>query len=281
MNGEPSRSAGEAALEGAGSLEGLSVVVTRPREQAPELAEALEARGARPVLFPTIEIAPPDDRAPLLEAARMARAFDWIVFTSVNGVGAFAEALREVGIEPGELTGEEPRVVRICAIGPATGEAAAAAGFGPDLVPDEYVAEAAVEALDRADDLEGKRILLPRSAAARDALPRGLRERGASLEVVAAYRSVHVSEKADALRRLLDAGVVDLITFTASSTVRSFHESMGRDVGAAEIAVIGPITADTARELGYEVAVVAREYTVPGLIEACERWARERPKPAP
>lgn len=276
MNGEASRPAGEAAVEGDRSLEGLTVVVTRPKRQAPELADALLDRGARPLLYPTIEIVEPEDRAPLLEAARMARAFDWIVFTSVNGVEAFVEALDEVELTAEELTGGDGRTVRICAIGPATGEAAARAGLAPDVIPGEYVAEAAVEALAEADDLQGKRVLLPRSGGARDALPRGLRELGATLEVVAAYRTVPVSEKADALRRLIEADTLDLITFTASSTVRGFHESIGADVGRAVVAAIGPITAETARELGYEVAAVAREYTIPGLVEACERWARER-----
>jgi len=266
--------AGEEAREG-GTLKGLTVVVTRPKEQADDLVRPLEARGARTILFPTIRIVPPEDPEPLLEAARNAGAFDWIVFTSVNGAEAFGEALATVGRTPEEVLGRGG-TTRICAIGPATGEAAADVGLPPDLIPDEYVAEAVVEAIAEKDDLAGARILLPRASIARDALPRGLRKRGARTEVVAAYRTLHVAEKADALIRLLRAGAVDLITFTASSTVRSFHGAVGGELGRARVAAIGPITAGTARELGYEVAVVAREYTVPGLVEACERWARGR-----
>lgn len=246
-------------------LKGRTIVVTRPEDQAPALAEPLEEAGARVVLFPTIEIVPPDDRGPLDRAARDAGSYDWLVFTSVNGVKAFAGALERAGID-GEALADR---VRACAIGPATGEALEEIGLEPRVIPDEFVAEAVVEALDEEADLEGAPILLPRAAVAREALPEGLTGRGARVDVVEAYRTVPARTRAGDLRRLLDAGRVDLLTFTASSTVRNFHRAVGPDVGGARVAAIGPITAGTARELGYEVAVVAEEYTIPGLVEAC------------
>lgn len=265
------------------SLEGRTVVVTRPRDQAADLRRPLEARGARVVLLPTIEIVPPADPGPLRRAAARAREYDWIVFTSVNGVGAFARTLRAEGVEPAALrdpSGDdgmaEPARPRICAIGPATGEALEGIGLPPDLIPEEYVAEAVVDALDAAGELEGKRVLQPRAAVARSVLPDGLRARGAEVDVVEAYRALKPERGAGEVRRLLDAGEVDLVTFTASSTVRNFHDMVDPEAGRVRVAAIGPITAGTARELGYDVAVVADEYTVPGLVEACVRWARER-----
>lgn len=246
-------------------LRGRTIVVTRPEEQAPDLAGPLEERGARVLIHPTIEIVPPDDPEPLRRAAREAASYDWIVFTSVNGVKAFAEALAVQHLPP-------PRSPGYCAIGPATGAALEDMGASPDVVPDEFVAEAVVEALDHETDLTAKRVLLPRAAVAREALPEGLRARGAEVDVVEAYRTVPAEAGSGDLRRRLDAGEVDLVTFTASSTVRSFHRSVGSDLGDARVAAIGPITAGTARELGYDVAVVAEEYTIPGLVEACVRY---------
>lgn len=253
-------------------LAGRTIVVTRPEGQAESLVRPLEDRGARAVVFPTIEIVPPADPAPLRRAAREAASYHWLAFTSVNGVRAFGRALEEEGVDAGELA-DGPRV---CAIGPATGEALEELGLPPGLIPEEFVAEAVVEALDAEEDLDGKRILLPRSALAREALPEGLRRLGARVDVVEAYRAVPGREDADELRELLGAGRVDMITFTASSTVRNFERIVGTDVGGARIAAIGPITAGTARELGYEVDVVAREYTIPGLVEACVRHFQDR-----
>jgi len=250
-------------------------VVTRPEAQADDLVGPLEALGARVVLYPTIEIVPPEDPGPLREAARDVRSYDWLVFTSVNGAEAFGRALEEVGEAP--VTGAEDDFPKVCAIGPATGEAAEGVGLRPTLIPDEFVAEAVVEALDRETELEGKRILLPRAAIARAALPEGLKARGARVDVVEAYRTVPATGNAPELSRLLEDGEVDLVTFTASSTVRNFHRAMGEVEGPSiPVAAIGPITAGTARDLGYEVVVVAKEYTIPGLVDAVVTHATER-----
>lgn len=258
-------------------LEGRTIVVTRPEPQAAALVEPLEKAGARVLLFPTIEIVPPSDPEPLRRAAREAASYDWLVFTSVNGVKAFRGALEEQGLDARDVRGGAggARSPRVCAIGPATGGALEEMGLAPRVIPDEFVAEAVVEALDEEADLEGKRILLPRAAVARETLPEGLRARGARVDVVEAYRTVQGREEAGDLRRHLEAGEVDLITFTASSTVRNFERAVGTDVGRARVAAIGPITAGTARELGYDVAVVADEYTIPGLVDACVRHFAE------
>ncbi|MFL5539460.1 MAG: uroporphyrinogen-III C-methyltransferase [Longimicrobiaceae bacterium] len=244
-------------------LSGKRVVVTRARAQASGFAASLRELGAEVVQLPVIRIAPPDDPAPLREAAEAAGSFDWIVFTSANGVDRFFSVLTEAGRDARALGG-----VSLCAIGPATAEALAKHGIRADLVPDEYVAEAALEALAAAGDLAGKRVLIPRAAEARAVLPEGLREHGAEVVEVAAYRTVRDGSGAEEVRRALGAGEIDWVTFTASSTVRSFVELAGTGVGRARVASIGPITSATVRELGIEVDVEAKEYTIPGLLQA-------------
>jgi uroporphyrinogen III methyltransferase/synthase len=254
---------------GAAPLAGRSIVITRPRAQAAEFAAALEALGAEVIHFPTIRIEAMDDPEPLRRAAREADRFDWIVFTSVNGVAFFWAALREVGRDTRALAG-----VSICAIGPATATALELEGVRADLVPDRYVAEAVVEALAAETQLRGSRILLPRAAVARSVLPEQLRAQGAEVVEVAAYRTVPEQAETDALRARLRAGTVDLITFTSSSTVHNFVAAVGSDIGRAEVASIGPITSATAREKGLPVHLEAREYTIAGLIAAIrERYA--------
>lgn len=248
-------------------------MVTRPEAQAADLVGPLERLGARVVLYPTIAIVPPRDAGPLRRAAREVGSYDWLVFTSVNGVEAFGRVMNEEGIDLGsECRSTRPRV---CAIGPATGAALASLGLRPRVIPDEFVAEAVIEALAGETNLEGERILLPRAAVARAALPDGLRARGAAVDVVEAYRTVPATGDTAALIRLFQAGEVDLVTFTASSTARNFHRALEGAAALDEVpparirvAAIGPITAGTARELGYDVAVVAEEYTIPGLVEA-------------
>ncbi|HEX8243093.1 MAG TPA: uroporphyrinogen-III C-methyltransferase [Longimicrobium sp.] len=243
-------------------LSGRRIVVTRARAQASDLAAALEELGAEVVQLPVIRIADPEDPAPLRQAAECAGGFDWIVFTSVNGVSRFFSVLGETGRDARALAG-----VRVCAIGPATAAEAAKHGIRADLVPGEFVAEAAVEAL-AAAGVTGKRILLPRAEVARAVLPDGLRARGAEVVEVTAYRTVQDGAGADEVRRRLEAGEIDLVTFTASSTVRNFAELAGASAGAARVASIGPVTSATVRELGMAVDVEADEYTIPGLVRA-------------
>jgi uroporphyrinogen III methyltransferase / synthase len=245
-------------------LFGRRVVITRPRSQSAEFAARLDALGADVIQFPTIRIHPIPDASSLLDSARAVDTYDWIIFTSVNGVAHFWSALRDAGRDTRSLAG-----VSVCAIGPATAAALEVEGVRPDLVPERYVAESVIEAIvSEVGDLTGLRILLPRAERARSILPDELGRLGADVVEVAAYRTVPDSTEADELRRRLTAGEIDLVTFTSSSTVQNFVDLVGSELGGAQVASIGPITSQTARSLGLEVAIEAAEHTVPGLIQA-------------
>lgn len=257
-------------------LHGRRIVVTRARAQASALANELEALGAEVVQFPTIEIAPAKEPGPLDEAARTAAEYDWIVFTSVNGVAHFWAALRRAGRDARSLAG-----VQVCAIGPATAAVLERHGVVADLVPERFVAESVVSALSDLGDLTGRRILLPRAREARAVLPDRLRELGAEVTDVVAYETVPDTAGASSLRARIDAGEIDLVTFTASSTVRNFVDAVGATLNGAQVASIGPITSATARELGLTVAIEATEYTVPGLVNAVVERMRLSTSDAP
>jgi len=248
-------------------LFGQRVLVTRTRQQASALSSRLRALGAEPVELPTIEIGPPLDWAPLDQAiaALPSPGFDWIVFTSVNGVDAFFERLTWAGRDARALAG-----ARLAAIGPATAASLALHGLRADRVPTEYIAEAVAASL---GDVAGSRVLLPRADIARAALAGVLRDGGATVVEVDAYRTLQPQVDAGQLAPLLAS--ITLATFTSSSTVRNLA-AMARaadlhlpDVlAAATIACIGPITAATARDEGLPVHVVAQDYTIDGLIDA-------------
>ena len=249
-------------------LFGRRVIVTRARAQAGELSVELERLGAEVLEFPTIEIRPPEDFGPLDAAIRALDSFDWLVFTSVNGVDAFVERLADHGLDLRAV----PRGAKVAAIGPATAQRVREAGLRVDVVPREFRAEALIEEL-AADELRGKKILIPRARVAREVLPDRLREAGAEVVVPPAYESVPSSEGKEELARRLEAGEVDCVTFTASSTVENFAGAFGkieaaRLLAGTRVACIGPITADTARGYGIRVDAEAREYTIPGLVEA-------------
>ncbi len=161
-----------------------------------------------------------------------------------------------------------PAGTRIAAIGPATARALERRGVRAEVVPEEYVAEAVADALTGLEELAGRRVLLPRAAGAREVLPDRLRAAGAQVDEVVAYEARPDRAGIAALRAALDAGRVDMVTFTAASTVRHFVDLAGSDLGRARVAVIGPITADAARAAGVRVDVVAREYTAEGLLAA-------------
>jgi uroporphyrinogen III methyltransferase/synthase len=253
-------------------LFGKSIVVTRSRTQASDLVAEIAAAGAVPVEFPTIKVMQPADGYEALDAA-IARlrgdagpAFDWAVFTSVNGVEKFFERLNRDG-DVRDLRG-----VKLGAIGPATAAALEQHGLHLDFVPAEYRAEAVLEGL-----LErgagGSRVLIPRAQEAREVLPEKLAEAGAQVEVVAAYETVLDDSGVDEMKDMLLRGEIDIITYTSSSTVKNFVKLLEgfdfQDLPASvTIACIGPVTAETARELGLRVDLVADEYTIPGLVRA-------------
>jgi uroporphyrinogen III methyltransferase/synthase len=249
-------------------LFGRRVVVTRARAQAGELSAELVGLGAEVREFPTIEVRPPEDFGPLDGAIRDLDSFDWLVFTSVNGVDAFMGRLRHHGLDLRAV----PRETRVAAIGPATAGALEEIGLRVDVVPEEFRAEALIEAI-RDGSLAGRRVLLPRAKVAREVLPEKLREAGAKVVVPPAYETVPSSEGKEALARELEAGSIDCVTFTASSTVENFVGAFGAEgasrlLAGARVVCIGPITADTARGFGLGVDAEAREYTIPGLVEA-------------
>ena len=249
-------------------LFGRRVVVTRARAQAGELSRDLEKLGAEVHEFPTIEIIPPEYFGPLDAAIRDLDSFSLIVFTSVNGVEAFLKRLQHHGLDLRAL----PRDAKVAAIGPATAERIEQAGLRVDVVPEEYRAEALIEALG-AHPLAGERVLIPRAKVAREVLPEKLREAGAEVVVPPAYESVPSSRGKEEVSLRLQSGEIDCVTFTASSTVENFVWAFGAEEAArllaeSKVACIGPITADTARKHGLRVDAEGKEYTIPGLIEA-------------
>jgi hydroxymethylbilane synthase len=248
------------AVYGPSPLLGQRVVVTRAREQAGDLSTKLRARGAEVVELPTIEIQAPADPAPLDRAIAALSMFDWIVFTSANGVRAFA--MRGGHQMPGLRAS-------ICAIGPATRQAVEELGLRVSLVPEEYVAESLVAAFAEID-LRGKRILLPRAAVARDVVPDQLRLLGAEVEVVEAYRTVvPASAGARAAELFLEGARPDWITFTSSSTVKNFVAAApAAALHGVRVASIGPVTSATARKLGIAVNAEAATFTTDGVVEA-------------
>jgi uroporphyrinogen III methyltransferase/synthase len=251
-------------------LFGRRIVVTRPRAQAEELARLLEDQGAEVILFPTIEIAPPPDAAPFERAVEEAATYDWIVFTSANGVRVFFERF-----VLGRRDLRELARVRLAAIGPETAAELERRLLRPAVVAAEFRAEGLIAAL-AAEDVRGKRFLLPRAAGARPVLPETLSARGARVEDVVAYQAVQPSgADVASVRTALAAGEIDALTFTSSSTVANFVAMVGRDEvarlivgGRPLVACIGPVTADTARAHGLSVAVEARVYTSAGLSAA-------------
>lgn len=247
-------------------LFGKRIVITRTREQAGNLREALTELGAQVLEIPTIEIRNPASWESLDDAIRRLPQFQYLLVTSVNGVRSFLARLRVSGRDVRDLKG-----LTIGAIGPATAAEFARTGVKVDFVPAEYRAEGLLESL-ASQDLRGKAFLIPRAKVARDLVPRALEERGARVEVVEAYETVMPEFPAGELNRLLTPPP-DAITFTSSSTAANFVKLLpGRALrevlrGTA-IASIGPITSATVRKLGLEVAIEASESTIPGLVQA-------------
>jgi len=253
-------------------LFGQRVLVTRAREQSESLAQALREAGAAAIEIPMISIRPPLDLEPLRAAIRKLSEYTFLVFTSQNGVSTFFAELAAIGGDSRALGG-----LRVAAIGPGTAEALVPFGIKPDVVPDNFrgeaLAKAIMDAVGSAHDMRGVRILLPRAAVARDVLPDTLRAAGAEVDVITAYETHGASPEARAeLRGLLERRELDVITFTASSTVQHTLEALAPDgrelLRGLTLASIGPITTQTAHDHGLEVQVTAEEYTIEGLVHA-------------
>jgi uroporphyrinogen-III synthase len=262
-------------------LAGLRVLVGRARHQASALSAGLQALGADVIEVPFIEIRPPRSYVKLDAAIKRVAEYDWLILTSVNGVDALAACLKRL-----RISGESLRQLQIAAIGPATRGAIEAIGLKVSVVPQRYIAESVVESL-RGMARE-KRILLLRAKVARDVIPRELRKIGATVDVVEAYETVVPAGS----RKMLQATMKDsdsrpdVVCFTSSSTVRNFVQLIGgrgrpphTGIEGVRFASIGPITSATLRELGLPAHIEAKEYTIPGLIQATRDWAVVRHTP--
>lgn len=248
-------------------LLGKRIVITRAREQASELVHHLTDLGAECLEVPTIQVIPTDDFEPLDTAIENLSAYDWLIFTSVNGVNFFFDRLFTIGMDVRSL-----HHLQTAVIGPATSKRLFDFGIKSDIIPESYRAESVVEAFTNLD-IKDKKILLPRAAQARPILPVELSRMGAVVDEIIAYRTKAVYDNADFLLKRLKERQIDIITFTSSSTVKNFHaliphKDLKRLMKHVTIASIGPITADTARDLGFDVHIIAEAFTIPGLCEA-------------
>ena len=244
-------------------LFGKRIVITRAQEQAGELSERLRPLGADAIELPVISIEPPADSAPLDRAIQQLATYDWLIFTSVNGVRCFLERLDQSKYDLRSLK------ARICAIGPATRQAVENLHLKVDLMPAEYVAEGVLKAF-ASETLSGKRVLLPRAAVARDLIPTELPKLGAHVDVVEAYHNVIPPNAAARAHEIFCSGKKpDWITFTSSSTVNNLLSIAGREaLDGVRIASIGPVTSATARGHGLTVDVEAKPFTLDGLVES-------------
>ena len=240
-------------------LFGRRIVVTRAAHQAAAFVRELRDRGAVAIELPTIELCDPDNFEPLDRALGRLDQYDWLIFTSANGVERFFQRLESLGRDARAIGG------RVCAIGPATDEELRRHGVRADRTAAEFRAEGLVDAL-AGEEVKGRRVLIPRAAVARDLLPKELEARGARVEVVETYRTV--APKIDPARIAEVLEEADIITFTSSSTAQNCPP----ELRALPAASIGPITTEAATRAGFRVVVEAREYTTGGLLAALESY---------
>lgn len=244
-------------------LFGRKVLVTRARTQASRLANALEAFGAETSQFPAIEVVPVKDPGPLDKGLKQLRHYDWVAFTSGNAVKAVWDRLEALNLDSRAFHN-----AKIAAVGPSTSRALAAIGIRADLVPDRFDADALVEKFEE-QKTTPSRLLFPRSAIGREALPTRLREMGVVVDEVTAYET-KMPETSGADARAAYAAGVDITTFTSSSSVKNLVALLGGDselVNGTLVACMGPITAEAARESGIRVDLVAETQTIDGLVK--------------
>jgi uroporphyrinogen III methyltransferase/synthase len=253
-------------------LSGKTILVTRAREQASALTNALEELGAECIEAPAIKIMPPESYDAMDAAIASLKDYDWLIFTSVNGVEFFFARLHQAGLDARALGRS-----KVAAVGSATAERLWQKGILADLMPTEFQAEGILA------DLSGRiatgmRVLMPRAAVARDLLPQKLREMGVSVDTPTAYRTVTGDSDGLELAAMLAAGEIDLITFTSSSTVTNLLNLLGKEgqalIGRVNVACIGPVTAGTCLEKGIRPDVIAEKSTIAGLVDAIENFYR-------
>lgn len=256
-------------------LAGRNIVVTRCQQQAGEFSRLLEEQGAGVIEFPTIEIVPALSYQDLDNAIDEIEKYDWVIFTSSNGVKYFFERVRKKGYDVCFLKG-----AKICAIGPGTAKAVEDLGIKIDFVPKEYRAEGIIEGLSK-EEIKGKNILIPRAEVAREILPDKLEEMGANVNVVTAYRTVKADSSLNKIKPLLENKEIDVITFTSFSTADSFISLFQQDelkdlMRGVNIASIGPITSNRIEKAGLKVKISPSEYTIEKLAEEIAEYYEKR-----
>ena len=255
-------------------LFGRCILITRPEEQASDFSDELRRYGAEPVEFPSIQVVPPEDWGDLDRAISNIGSYDWIIFTSVNGVRFFKERLWAGSKDVRALNG-----AKVCAIGPRTAEAVRQLGIVPDLIPKIYQAEGIIEEMEKLG-MRDKRVLLPRAEQAREVLPEALRGMGAWVEVVMAYKSVKPAQDLGRIYSYLKNRKISVVTFTSSSTVHNFVEmfdpkELASLMEGVVVASIGPITANAVREAGMMNHIMPEKYTIKALAkEIVDYFAR-------
>lgn len=246
-------------------LLGKGVVVTRAREQASDMAALLASHGANVIQFPSIEVHPLPDYADVRKTLGYISSYDWVAFTSVNGVAHFFEQLRAIGQDTRALAG-----CKIAAIGPATAQALKKYGLKADFIPERFVAESVVQGL-TAHGINGKRILIPRAMSARDVLPDQLKAAGASVDVLPMYETKPGNARRDEVLELLAKGAIQCITFGSSSTVENFLDLIPaaklKEYPDLKFACIGPVTAKTLEKHGITCDFQPTDYTIPALVD--------------
>lgn len=252
-------------------LFGKTILVTRTKEQAGKLSSKLKDLGANVIEIPTIEIVPPKSWEDLDKSIDNISNYDVIIFTSVNGVKYFFGRLKELKRDIRILN-----EIKICAIGSATRESIEELGIIVDIVPDEYVAESVIEKL-KEYGIEGKKFLLPRAKIARDIIPESIRSLGGYIDVVTVYETVKPESSFQALKEIFEKDVINIITFTSSSTVKNFFDLLGdtKIPKNVKFASIGPVTSDTLRSYGFEPTCEAKVYNIDGLVSAILSLARK------
>jgi uroporphyrinogen III methyltransferase/synthase len=256
-------------------LAGRTILITRAREQSVEFGTRLRSLGAEVIEFPTIEIVPPLSWKDLDRAMDQLASYDWIIFTSVNGVTYFWQRFSE-RYEDARF----PSSLSVCAIGPATANRLRERGVRVDYTPREFIAEAILDGFKKMV-IQGKRVLLARVKKARDVLPQGLRRLGAEVDIVEAYRTLKPRGGSVKLRKILAGREVDVVTFTSSSTVNHFVELLKKEESRrllkdVTVACIGPVTTRTAEGLGMKVGIQPKEYTIPALTASIvKHFAKE------
>jgi uroporphyrinogen III methyltransferase / synthase len=247
-------------------LRGKGVVVTRAREQASGMAKSLTQLGANVIQFPTIKIDPLEDYSEVHTAIKSLSEYEWVIFTSVNGVKHFWNQLAELGLDTRALG-----VSKIAAIGPATAEILREKGIEPDFVPEKYVAEGVVKGL-LERGMDGSKILLPRAKVAREVLPEELRKAGAQVDILPVYETKPAGEQREEVLELIKNGGLSCVTFGSSSTVENFFDLVSPELvkehrANVKLASIGPITTKTLEQFGFTPDIEPEDYTIPALVD--------------